>query len=605
MDPANRQTNNTVASQSSLADVADDTASNNSGDQHAFDIDLLPDRYRYLHEAGRGAMGIVVRVNEEKLARDLALKTLLPQMHSLEALERFEREAVITGMLQHSGIPPVVELGKLNDGTPFFSMKLVKGQTLAQKLSNRSDQLESLPQFLEIFRNIAQTLAYAHSRSIIHRDLKPSNVMIGAFGEVQVMDWGTARILSGGGDENDVSSFDETVDFDPSTIMMDESGHDSGSLTRDGQVMGTISYMAPEQARGELEQLDQRSDVFGLGAILCEILTGKPPYTDGSVKTRLYKAMQGDLGDASESLKNCGANSELVAICQACLNSDREQRPDDANSVAEHIASYMDSVQQKLRESEIKRQKESVRSVERRKRRRIALGLASLLILSIAGLAFMYTRNLIEQRQIGIERAYAAQALARELDSHLNELAEARDSRNWENAELYAQQAESVAIKIGDDAVEKLVQDAKLDLELAYDLDELPITFFRELGRISLDELKGRDGLMSRRLSRYASERFGIENQILELNEDQIETLGSSMVLAQVVESLDDWGTALGPSTGSLQSEIFSLANQLDANPLNQEIRNAVLADDQETLTTQRHPRANQILPTLLSVIGI
>src|SRR5262249_12655753 len=150
--------------------------------------------------------------------------------------------------------------GELPDGRPFLSMKLVEGATLDQLLRVRPDPSHDLPRFVQVFEQICQAVGYAHSKGGAHRDLKPDNGMVGEFGEVQVMDWGLAKVITAA-----------------EVVGKAEAGAGEG-LTRVGAVIGTPAYMAPEQARGEVEQLDERCDVFGLGGILCEILTGQPPF---------------------------------------------------------------------------------------------------------------------------------------------------------------------------------------------------------------------------------------------------------------------------------------------------------------------------------------
>src|SRR5262249_19380121 len=162
---------------------------------------------------------------------------------------------------------PVYDLGAFPDRRPFFTMKLVKGRTLAALLAERAGPVQDRPQFLGIFAQVCQTMAYAHARGAIHRDLKPSNVMVGAFGEVQVMDWGVARGVPAGGTADEVRSPNDE-DAGVQTVRSGPGGDGS----RAGSVLGTPAYMAPEQARGEVHALDERADVFGLGAILCEIL---------------------------------------------------------------------------------------------------------------------------------------------------------------------------------------------------------------------------------------------------------------------------------------------------------------------------------------------
>ena len=213
-------------------------------------------RYRIDGEIARGGMGSVLKGRDPDLGRDVALKVLRDDFRDQPAMVcRFVEEAQIGGQLQHPGIVPIYELGTMADRRPFFSMKLVKGHTLSHLLNQREAPSDDLPRFLAIFESICQTVAYAHARGVIHRDLKPSNVMVGSFGEVQVMDWGLAKVLPRGGVVDDATAGkirDETV------IATARSGGDPDvELSRAGSVMGTPAYMAPEQARGENELVDE------------------------------------------------------------------------------------------------------------------------------------------------------------------------------------------------------------------------------------------------------------------------------------------------------------------------------------------------------------
>src|SRR5208337_1430420 len=360
-------------------------------------------RYQIDGEIARGGMGSILKGRDPDLNCDVALKVLREDLHdNADMVRRFVEEAQIGGQLQHPGIVPIYELGTFADRRPFFAMKLVKGRTLAEMLASRrpsgpihkpeapakapppmpSQALQAceetaadLPRFLSIFESIAQTVAYAHSRGVIHRDLKPSNVMVGSFGEVQVMDWGLAKVLPRGGVVDDDAA--GKPDPQESVIATARSGSDDSDLSHAGSVLGTPSYMAPEQARGEIDVIDERADVFALGSILCEILTGQPAFTGRTSGEIQRKAAQGDLADALERLDACAADGELVSLARDCLAREREDRPREAGAVSGRVTAYLAGVQDKLRRTELERVEAEARAAEEKKRRRVQLALAA------------------------------------------------------------------------------------------------------------------------------------------------------------------------------------------------------------------------------------
>jgi tRNA A-37 threonylcarbamoyl transferase component Bud32 len=287
-------------------------------------------RYRLDGEIARGGMGAIIKGRAIDLGRDLAIKVLLDSHKDKpEVVQRFIEEAQIGGQLQHPGIVPVYELGQFGDQRPFFSMKLVKGQTLAQVLGARKHPSEDRAKYLGIFEQICQTMAYAHSRGVIHRDLKPANIMVGAFGEVQVMDWGLAKVLAVGGIADEKKSLEKQTEVSIIRTLRSV-GSDSpgslGSMTQMGSVMGTPAYMSPEQALGEVDRLDERTDVFGLGAILCEILTGKPPYVGASGEHVFRMASRGKLEDCYARLEATINDPELLQIVRDALSLEPDDR---------------------------------------------------------------------------------------------------------------------------------------------------------------------------------------------------------------------------------------------------------------------------------------
>jgi serine/threonine protein kinase len=229
--------------------------------------DLAGTRYRATRFLARGGMGTVWLAEDTTLGRKVALKILEFDTASGELASRLAREAVVLAHLEHPGIVPVHDAGMLSDGRAFYCMKYVEGQTLEQYLP------ATLPERLRLLQRIAEPLAFAHARGIIHRDLKPGNIMVGAFGEVLIMDWGLAKITNG--------SFREAGTSVP--IIPKGRGWPSatsyGELppTAHGRILGTPGYMSPEQARGDAELIDERADVFALGAILRFMLAGSPP----------------------------------------------------------------------------------------------------------------------------------------------------------------------------------------------------------------------------------------------------------------------------------------------------------------------------------------
>jgi serine/threonine protein kinase len=335
--------------------------------------------YEVLEELGRGGMGVVYRVFDPDLQRRLAIKVLHEQFRGRPDLERrFLAEAQLMAQLQHPGIAPVHDLGRLADGRPFFAMKLVQGRTLAALLDERRTAVPTadLPQLLGIFDQVCQTLAYAHSRGVIHRDLKPSNVMVGAFGEVQVMDWGVAKILRRQGDGASIGASPEP---DPLAAVRTQV---AGLSAQAGRVLGTAMYMSPEQARGEVEALDERCDVFGLGGIMCVILTGQPPYPGSSLAA---DAREAELAQAHVRLDGCGADAELLALAKACLAGPWVERPRDAGTVAAAVAAYQTALAERARQAELERAAVAARAGEARKRRRLWGALAALGALVLLG----------------------------------------------------------------------------------------------------------------------------------------------------------------------------------------------------------------------------
>jgi serine/threonine protein kinase len=344
-------------------------------------------RFQLGQELARGGMGVVYCAHDPSLGRDVAVK-ILHQRYAVDSLvgQRFVDEARITAQLQHPGIPPVFEVGRLHDERPYLAMKLIKGRTLEDLLNERTEPGGERGRFLAVFEQICQAVGYAHSRHILHRDLKPANVMVGAFGEVQVMDWGLAKLLPAGGG----AAHESANGMDNATDTVIQSARESDSATLAGSMLGTPAFMAPEQAGGELARIDERTDVFGLGAILCVILTGRPPYTGKPGEDVRLMAIRGALAHAHARLDHCGADAKLVALCRACLSPERESRPRDAGAVAATVAGYLAEIEERARQAETERAEALVRAAEQRKRRRtvqVAGGVIAAVLLTGLGVS--------------------------------------------------------------------------------------------------------------------------------------------------------------------------------------------------------------------------
>ncbi len=326
----------------------------------------LPAGYDQPEPLGEGGMGVVCRARDLELDREVAIKTLQPRyVGAASAAAQFVREAKITARLQHPGIPPVHDIGTLPDGRPYMVMKLIRGRTLSELLKERGSGPSA---WLDEFEAVCHAVGYAHSRGVIHRDLKPANVMVGAFGEVQVMDWGLAKVLNS-------TEFDSLEDRDPDPPAVTRSGFTPPEPTRTGSTKGTPAYMSPEQARGDTRQIGERSDVFSLGAVLLTLLTGRPPYSGADVVTVVRQAAAGDLADAHRRLARCGADRDVISLCRKCLSADPADRPADAEQVATEVARIRKAAEQAVHTRRVRRWQ-------------LALGGVAVVILATLGVAF-------------------------------------------------------------------------------------------------------------------------------------------------------------------------------------------------------------------------
>jgi tetratricopeptide (TPR) repeat protein len=591
------------------------------GGAGAADLPAFVGRYAVGPELKQGGMGRIIRVWDEDFKRPLALKTLRGRHPGLE--QRLVYEGKGTGCLQHPGIPPVHEPGRLPDGRPYFIMKLIQGASLGELLGRRASPAADLPRFLLIFEQLCAAVGYAHSRGVIHRDLKPGNVMVGAFGEVQVIDWGLAKMLR--------AAAAAPADEPGTAYGLKQTAAAAGADTTADTVLGTPAYMPPEQARGELAGLDARADVFGLGAILCEVLTGSPPYQGRTTPEVYARARHADLAEAQARLAGCGADGELADLARACLTADRDGRPADGAAVAGAVAAYRQAVQQRLRATEIaaataaaRAEEEKKLRVAERRRRRAVVALAAavaVVLLGAAAVGFWYQqqralRARYLNREVGSALAEADAALAA-LHHHLDDPQRAHalvsDPERW-RAEVQAVEAgrqRAVTLAAGGEDLLEADAAARLArLKVRLDAEQNAWALARTLDEVRLK----------------ASSRKPEEDWLLDLGVADREYPGvlaaagldvvhgeagalaarvaASPARYALVATLDHW--ALATADERLRGKLLEVARRADPDGWRDQVRDARVWGDRDGL--QQLAAAARVAdqsPTLLVVLAI
>jgi hypothetical protein len=273
---------------------------------------------------GEGGMGRVREALDRQFSRSVAIKQLRSDRISDAARERFATEALVTGNLEHPGVPPVYERGMLADGSPYYAMRLVRGRTLHDAIAE-APGLAGRLRLVSVVAKIAHTIAFAHERGVVHRDLKPENIVLGKHGEAIVLDWGIAKVRG-------------MPSTDASATGPGLSGG-GASQTGYGSVMGTPAYMAPEQARGEIDRIDERTDVFALGAILYQILTGRPPYAGTLVTEVIDRAKEARFEPVLTVER--AAPAALARLCERAM----ARAPDDRFQSAVELADALESAE--------------------------------------------------------------------------------------------------------------------------------------------------------------------------------------------------------------------------------------------------------------------
>jgi serine/threonine-protein kinase len=304
---------------------------------------LDSDRYEFESSLGQGGMGEVRLVRDRRIGRSVALKCLRESLQDASTLQsRFVRESTIQGQLEHPNIVPVYDLGVDAEGRPFFTMKRLNGRTLFDILLESPPSADSSSpwtrhRLLSAFASVCQAVEYAHSRGVLHRDLKPSNIMLGEFGEVYVLDWGIAKITESTTDFEDRASQAPLVTpSNPATAL--------------GSTMGTFGYLAPEQYRSDLGPHTQASDVYSLGAILYEIVTGQAIYPDDS---DAYYQWEANLRPLPTVPETCDAPPELLALWDDATRYDPSHRIRTVRELALRLEHYLAGDRDKEKRKEL------------------------------------------------------------------------------------------------------------------------------------------------------------------------------------------------------------------------------------------------------------
>ena len=289
-------------------------------------------RFQLSHTLGAGGMGRVLLARDPDLCRSVAVKVVLdPHRITAQQLGRFVAEARITSQLEHPNIVPVYEMGVAEDGQVYFAMKRVEGRSLRQVVDAiatgdpETTRHWTRHRLLTTFVQICNAVAYAHDRRVIHRDLKPDNVMVGAFGEVLVMDWGVARVLDG----------------KPEEVVQTTVDGAAVNQTIDGSTIGTPGYMSPEQAGGDLDRLDPRSDVWCLGAILHELLTFKRAVEGDSALALLYASARKPAPDPRLRAPDANVPDEIAEVAVRAMARDPDERWQTASELAVAVEEYL------------------------------------------------------------------------------------------------------------------------------------------------------------------------------------------------------------------------------------------------------------------------
>ena len=439
------------------------------------------ERYEDQGEFARGGMGSIRRVQDTVLRRTLAMKVLLEReadddpdaASSAEVmLARFLEEAQVTGQLDHPGVVPVHDMGVDASGRVWFTMRLVKGRNFEEilELVHAGREGWTLTRAVQSLLRVCEAMAFAHSKGVVHRDLKPANVMVGRFGETYVMDWGLARV-AGAPELADTSvrahASDSTTIERKSPARGPASSH-SPHLTMAGSIVGTPAYMAPEQARGEVDRVDERSDVYAVGSMLYHLLAGHRPFVPPGTKRNALEVLRAVVDGPPERIARRDAPPELVAICDKAMARAQDARYATMLALAEDLQAYLEG--RVVRAHRTGARAEFAKWVGRNKLAASALATAGVLALgglgTIAWITNAKNAELATARDAAVMESYGSNLSAASACLSLDAVGEARrrleacdpDLRgwDWEHLALAAQPCVK-KLPIGNEPIRALV----------------------------------------------------------------------------------------------------------------------------------------------------
>jgi serine/threonine protein kinase len=520
-------------------------------------------RFQVLRLHAKGGLGEVYVALDRELNRRVALKEIQGcYADDSNSRERFVLEAEITGGLEHPGVVPVYGLGHYPDGRPYYAMRFIKGDSFHDaiqsyhKANGGRQSLEGVEfrKLLSRFLAVCDAIAYAHSRGVLHRDLKPSNIMLGPYGETLVVDWGLAKAA---GRPNRKTGDAESV--------LDLSGLGSVTPTLPGSVLGTPAYMSPEQAEGRLDRLGPASDVYGLGATLYCLLTGKAPFEEEAHEKALYKVQRGQF--AAPRQVNIRVPPALEAICLKAMALRSEERYPTPRALAEDLEHW-------LADEPVKAFREPLRVQARRWARRhkpLVAGLSALvataLVLGGGGLGWWWWKRGALERAVAEDLGLAESALRCE---------------GWAEAQRLLERAH-----------DRLDDASSADLRQRWHRLQLDVHMVT-----ALDEARMLRAFVRRaRLNFAASERAyeqtfkDYDLPVLELDPDEAaQRVRASLVSARLVIALDDWAFVVSKQDENRPDKIarlVGLASRADANAWRQKLRGFLL---------QPHPKVLEAL---------